>query len=76
MIPIWLDGALRCAVSLQASRRYGELSELVYDLRHPNPRLVRSFPVPLVERDPLRFWRRVALVLLALNIVTLWLLLR
>ena len=41
------------------ARRYEALSEFVYDLRHPNPALPRRRTrTPLIERNPLLFWRR------------------
>jgi len=41
--------------------RYESLSEFVYDLRHPNASLLR--PTPLVERNPVLFWKGVSLAL-------------
>jgi len=76
MVPVWMDGALRKALQIDPARRYGEISEFLYDLRHPNPRFTRETPLPLVERDPLRFWRIVALLLALSQLATLWLLLR
>lgn len=73
MIPLWIDGALRKAVAIAPGRRYAALSELVYDLRHPNPVFLREGPRPLVERDPLRFWQGVAAALAAAWALTLWL---
>ncbi len=35
-IPAWVDGALRKAVHPEPVRRYEELSEFLYDLRHPD----------------------------------------
>ncbi|MDF3030529.1 MAG: putative serine/threonine protein kinase [Moraxellaceae bacterium] len=65
-IPAWIDGALRKAVHIDPFRRYEELSEFVYDLRHPNREfLARSRP-PLMERNPLLVWKSIALALLIL----------
>ena len=63
MVPTWMDGALRTAVAIPWRRRYGEVSELLYDLRHPNRAFLRETPLPLIERDPLRFWKGLALLL-------------
>ena len=41
--------------------RYESLSEFVYDLRHPNSELLRS--APLIERNPVAFWRTACAVL-------------
>ena len=76
MIPVWMDGALRNAVSLLSRRRYGVLSEFAYDLRHPNSMYLHERRLPLIERDPLRFWKGLA-VLLGLGWgATVWFLLQ
>jgi len=64
-IPDWIDGALRKAVHPEPSRRYEELSEFLYDLRHPNRRLVDANPAALAERNPLLFWKALSAVLAA-----------
>lgn len=61
-VPAWVDGALQRAVSVDARKRYEALSEFTMDLRRPNPDYVREL-VPLAERDPVRFWQVVSLVL-------------
>ncbi len=76
MIPVWMDGALRTAVALDPQRRYAELSEFLYDLRHPNPRFLREGPRSRVERDPLKFWKGLATALLVIELLTIWLLVR
>jgi serine/threonine protein phosphatase PrpC/tRNA A-37 threonylcarbamoyl transferase component Bud32 len=58
-IPVWLDGALRKAVHPDPYKRYGELSEFIYDLRHPNAAFVSRNRPPLLERNPLLFWKSV-----------------
>lgn len=72
MIPVWIDGALRTAVRVDPARRYGEISELLYDLKHPNAVFTSQAPVPLVERDPLLFWKGLCAGLAALYVATLW----
>ncbi|HEX2559210.1 bifunctional protein-serine/threonine kinase/phosphatase [Phenylobacterium sp.] len=62
-IPSWIDGALRCAVHPDPTRRHEALSEFVADLKTPNPRFARTGFQPLAERDPVRFWQGVSLVL-------------
>ena len=63
-IPAWVDEALRKAVHPDPSRRYEEVSELVEDLRRPNRSFVNKGRPPLLERNPLVFWKGVSLVLL------------
>ena len=69
-IPFWIDAAIRKAVHPDPFRRYDEPSEFVADLRRPNPALVRMESAPLLERNPLAFWKGVSLGL-ALVIVYL-----
>src|SRR5262245_6517234 len=60
-VPGWVDAALRKAVHPDPLQRYESLSEFVHDLRHPNPDLLR--PTPLVERNPVLFWKAVSAAL-------------
>jgi serine/threonine protein kinase len=60
-IPAWVDAALRKAVHPEPLERYEALSEFVYDLRHPNPDLLRA--MPLLERNPVLFWKAACAVL-------------
>ncbi len=64
-IPAWIDGALKRAVDPDPNRRYAELSEFTYDLRHFDRRNdPHTSPRPLIERDPLLFWQCVTAILL------------
>ncbi len=76
LLPAWVDGALRRATHPDPQRRYEVLSEFVHDLRHPNPAFTETRGVPLIERDPLLFWRGLSLVLGVTVIVLLALLVR
>jgi len=62
-IPAWIDGTLRKAVHPDPRKRYAELSEFVFDLRHPNENFLRSSSAPLIERNPLLFWKGLSFVL-------------
>lgn len=62
-IPAWIDAMLRKAVHPDPRRRYAELSEFVHDLHHPNAALIDARATPLVERNPLRFWQALSLLL-------------
>lgn len=61
-LPAWVDGALRKAVHPAPSRRYEAAADFIQDLRAPNPALVAR-SVPLAERDPVLFWKAIALTL-------------
>ena len=62
-IPAWIDGVLRKALNPDPAKRYEELSEFVYDLRHPNKTFLGKTRPPLIERNPLAFWKGVSFVL-------------
>ena len=72
MVPAWMDGALKTAVAIPWQRRYGLLSELLHDLRHPNPAFLEGARRPLIERNPVRFWKGLAALLAAGWLGTLW----
>jgi len=62
-IPAWIDGALRRAMHPDPYKRYESLSEFTFDLRHPNAKYLDSSLTPLVERNPLRFWKAATAIL-------------
>ncbi|MGC1175906.1 protein kinase domain-containing protein [Polaromonas sp.] len=68
-IPAWIDGVLRKAVHPNPAKRYGELSEFLYDLRHPNQAFLDKTRPPLLERNPVAFWKGVSLVLAVVIVV-------
>ena len=62
-IPAWIDGVLKKAVHPDPRKRYEELSEFVFDLRHPNDSFLKSSTAPLLERNPLLFWKALSFLL-------------
>ena len=68
-IPIWVDAALGKALEKRPSVRTDALSALVEDLKRPNASLGYDRPRPLIERNPLAFWKGLAAALLLLNAV-------
>ncbi len=73
-VPPWMDQALRKAVAKDPARRYQAMSAFLRDITRPNPKFARQAPAPLIERDPERFWKWLALAALALNLILLALL--
>ena len=71
-LPVWVDGALERAVRLDPKRRYVVETELIYDLRYPNPEFIERPVRPLLERNPVGFWRGVALLSLLGNLMLLY----
>jgi serine/threonine protein phosphatase PrpC len=62
-IPAWIDDAIRKAVEPNPFMRYVVLSEFVYDLHHPNNEFLNKTKPPLIERNPVIFWKSVSLLL-------------
>ncbi|HWU84394.1 MAG TPA: bifunctional protein-serine/threonine kinase/phosphatase [Rhodocyclaceae bacterium] len=70
-IPAWLDAPLAKALHPDPWQRYEELSEFLHDLRQPNPVLLNQRPTPLIERDPLLFWKGLSALLFGVVILLL-----
>lgn len=68
-IPAWVDDAIRKAVHPDPDERYEELSEFVFDLCHPNQAFLNRTRPPLIERNPVMFWKGVSIVLLIIVIL-------
>ena len=75
-IPPWLEAILLRAVAAKPESRYESYSEMKFDLE--NPAKVKPFyqkGAPLLERNPLLFYRTGFFLLLGLTLVLLYLLL-
>ncbi len=71
-LPPWLDLALRKACAPRPSQRYAALSEFLHDLEVPNQQLVAALQIkPLLEKNPVKFWQVVSLVLFVLLVASL-----
>ncbi len=70
-IPMWINEALSKAVHPDPNKRYQELSEFLFDLRHPNKEFMNKTRPPLLERDPVGFWQGVAFILFIIIVVLL-----
>ena len=62
-VPLWVDDVLQRAVHPDPYKRYEVLSEYLHDLRHPKENYNRSTFTPLMERNPLVFWKVLSLIL-------------
>jgi hypothetical protein len=69
-VPVWVDGALRRALNPDPYKRHEDVSEFVYELRNPNPAYLSTRTTPLIERNPLLFWK-LTTVALACTVVAL-----
>ncbi|PWQ94677.1 bifunctional protein-serine/threonine kinase/phosphatase [Leucothrix arctica] len=71
-IPSWVDTVLKKALAPNPLYRYQVMSEFQADLRKPSSTLIASAKsVPLIERNPLRFWQ-VTSALLLIIVITQW----
>ncbi|MDF1641415.1 protein kinase domain-containing protein [Thalassolituus oleivorans] len=71
-IPAWIDDAIRKAVHVNPYKRYEDLSEFVYDLRHPSKTFLTKTKPPLLERNPVVFWQSVSIILLIAVFILLY----
>ena len=62
-IPAWLDETLRKALHPNPYKRYEELSEFLFDLRQPNQAFLTKTLPPLMDRNPVLFWKSVSFIL-------------
>ena len=70
-IPVWIDGAIRRAVHPDPYKRYEALSEYVFDLRRPNASYLGPSTTPLIERNPLLFWKCTTAILACIIVALL-----
>lgn len=72
-VPPWLETVVRRAIALKPERRYQHYSELAHDLA--NPARVQPFFedfTPLLERNPLIFYRTGFFILLVISLLLLF----
>ena len=73
--PIWVDKAIEKAVKITPEYRYEHLSEFIYALSTPDNKLLEKDFVPLLDRNPAKTWKFIAIFLFLLNIYFAYLLL-
>ena len=62
-VPAWIDDVLERAVHVDPYKRPAALSEYLHELRHPKENYSNSSFKPLLERNPLIFWKMLSLIL-------------
>ena len=75
LVTTWIDGALKRALSFDPGARQPSLSEFLADLRIPNPNYISPADAPLLERNPIAFWKGLCGLLSGLILLLLWFLL-
>ena len=71
-IPAWIDKVLEKAVHPNPFKRYEALSEFTHDLRHPSAAFLSRTRPPLVERNPVAFWKGLCALLAACVVALLY----
>jgi len=74
-VPAWVDAAIQKSVSIDPDRRYTRLSEFIHDLGSANPEFMQKQHAPLMERNPLGFWRGLSALLFVMNLLLIYALL-
>ncbi len=72
MVPNWMDGAIKKALSLDIKMRHEDVFEFLHDLQHPNPHFLNTTAVPLIERNPMLFWKSLSILSLLINLILLY----
>ncbi|MBL4608125.1 MAG: bifunctional protein-serine/threonine kinase/phosphatase [Pseudomonadales bacterium] len=70
LVPVWMDAAIQKAVNLNPTMRYEDVSEFIHDLKRPNSAFDSFNKTPLLERNPLLFWKITSLSLALLLVLT------
>lgn len=70
-LPAWLDDCLLRAVASNPAERFETAEEWLLALEQGERQALSVRPRPLLEREPLKVWRAVALTSLLLNLVLL-----
>lgn len=68
-LPGWLDGVLGKALHPVAEKRHEEVSEFAHDLESPGPQFQATRNPPIIERDPVLFWKTCTILLSVILIV-------
>jgi hypothetical protein len=70
-VPDWLEQVLSKALQTDPAKRYETAEEWLLNLEHGELKTLNTKPRPLLEREPLKVWRTVALVSLLVNLVVI-----
>ena len=74
-IPNWVDIVLQKALQANPNYRYQSMSEMQHDLTSPSKAILTSSELkPLLERNPLVFWKGLSFALFILVVIQWWLL--
>ena len=57
LVPIWMDGAVKKGLRFEPERRYGDVSEFLYELQKPNPKYKKTYNAALLNSNPSLPWQ-------------------
>jgi serine/threonine protein phosphatase PrpC len=63
LVPFWLDGTIKKGLRFDPAKRHADVSELLHELQHPNPKYKNNRKKTLIESNPERFWQVISLLL-------------
>jgi len=72
LVPIWIDGAVKKGLRYDPARRYGDVSEFLHELKHPNPKYKKRYNAVLRDQNPLFFWQVTSGLLFCLFCISLF----
>jgi len=76
-VPEWFESIILRAVEIDSSNRYQHYSEIGFELTHPQKVKPYFNPdIPLIEREPVKYYKRVAIVSVIINFILLALLIK
>jgi serine/threonine protein phosphatase PrpC/predicted Ser/Thr protein kinase len=70
-IPAWVDDVIKKSVHPNPFKRYQELSEFVFDLSQPNKEFLNKVRPPMMERNPVLFWKGTSFILAVMVVILL-----
>ncbi len=74
-VPTWVNSVLQKALSENPKYRYQAMSEFQHSLNTPSADILKSIESkPLIESNPIVFWKGVSVILLGIIITQWWLL--
>ncbi len=63
LVPVWIDGAIKKALRFDPNRRYGDVSEFIYELTTRNTKYKDNVQVPILAQNLLLFWQLISMTL-------------
>lgn len=73
LVPLWLDAVVQRCLAIDPELRYSYFSELRFDLENPDKVApFRLADTPMIERNPLKFFKILSLVFFLIILLQAW----